>query len=86
MKTLAVVQSPGGAHPSPVQGYYNRDHAAFAEYHQQTRTLEGFDAWLREWVLDQPDRASYLRHLGAQRWGDLAVRAPRLAAPVDYGY
>lgn len=86
MKTLAVVHSPGGAHPSPVQGYYNRDHAAFAEYHQQTRTAEGFDAWLREWVLDQPDRASYLRHLGAHRWEALAVRESRLAAPVDYGY
>ncbi|HLY32515.1 MAG TPA: CoA-transferase, partial [Ktedonobacterales bacterium] len=60
LKTLAVVHAPGGAHPSPAQGYYNRDHAAFAEYHEQTRTPEGFAAWLREWVLDQPDRASYL--------------------------
>ncbi|HEY7848776.1 MAG TPA: CoA-transferase, partial [Ktedonobacterales bacterium] len=51
-KTLAVVREPGGAHPSPVQGYYNRDHAAFAEYHQATRTPEGFAAWLRAWVLD----------------------------------
>ena len=46
MKTLAVVHAPGGAHPSPVQGYYNRDHAAFAEYHQRTRTVEGFAEWL----------------------------------------
>lgn len=86
MKTLAVVHAPGGAHPSPVQGYYNRDHAAFADYHQRTRTVEGFADWLREWVLDQPDRASYLDHLGAERWRALAVREPRLAAPVDYGY
>ena len=86
MKTLAVVHAPGGAHPSPVQGYYNRDHAAFAEYHQRTRTTEGFDNWLREWVLEQPDRASYLDHLGAERWRALAVRESRLAAPVDYGY
>ncbi|MGH2487424.1 MAG: CoA transferase subunit A [Ktedonobacterales bacterium] len=86
MKTLAVVHAPGGAHPSPVQGYYNRDHAAFTEYHQQTRAPEGFDAWLRELVLDQPYRTGYLRHLGAQRWGALAVHESRLAAPVDYGY
>jgi glutaconate CoA-transferase subunit A len=86
MKTLAVVHAPGGAHPSPVQGYYNRDHAAFTEYHQRTRTIEDFDAWLREWVLDQPDRASYLEHLGADRWRALAVRQSRFAAPVDYGY
>ena len=85
-KTLAVVHCPGGAHPSPVQGYYNRDHAAFAEYHERSRTPEGFADWLRETVLDVPDRAAYLDHLGAERWQSLAVREHRLAAPVDYGY
>jgi glutaconate CoA-transferase, subunit A len=86
MKTLAVVHAPGGAHPSPVQGYYNRDHAAFAEYHAATRTPEGFAVWLREWVLNPPDRAAYIAHLGAERWRALAVRDHLLAAPVDYGY
>jgi glutaconate CoA-transferase subunit A len=86
MKTLAVVHAPGGAHPSPVQGYYNRDHAAYAEYHDQSRSPEAFAAWLREWVLDQPDRAAYLEHLGTDRWRSLAAREKHLAAPVDYGY
>ncbi len=85
-KTLAVVHAPGGAHPSPVQGYYNRDHAAFAEYHERSRTVEGFAEWLRETVLDVPDRAAYLDRLSAERWQSLAVREHRLAAPVDYGY
>jgi glutaconate CoA-transferase subunit A len=85
-KTLAVVEVPGGAHPSPVQGYANRDHAAFAEYHQRTRTADDFAAWLDEWVLGLPDRAAYLDHLGAERWRALAVRQSRPAAPVDYGY
>ncbi len=85
-KTLAVVHAPGGAHPAPVQGYYNRDHAAFHEYHERTRTPEGFADWLREQVLEQPDRAAYLERLGAARWQSLAVREHRLAAPVDYGY
>lgn len=85
-KTLAVVHEPGGAHPSPVQGYYNRDHAAFAEYHKASRTPEGFAEWLRAWVLDVPDRAAYLARLGDARWQSLAPREPRLAAPVDYGY
>ena len=85
-KTLAVVHEPGGAHPSPVQGYYNRDHAAFAAYHQQTRTPEGFDAWLREWVLDLPDRTAYLERLGGERWAALQPRTHLPAAPVDYGY
>ncbi len=86
MKTLAVVHAPGGAHPSPVQGVYNRDHAYYAEYHQRTRTPEGFAEWLREQVLEVPDRAAYLERLGAARWQALAVREQRLPAPVDYGY
>jgi glutaconate CoA-transferase subunit A len=86
MKTLAVVHAPGGAHPSPVQGYYNRDHAYFAEYHQRTRTREEFAVWLREQVLDVPDRATYLQRLGSDRWQALQAQTPRLAAPVDYGY
>lgn len=86
MKTLAVAHVPGGAHPSPVQGFYNRDHAAYAEYHEHSRAPEDFAAWLREWVLGVPDRATYLEQLGAERWRSLAVREPRLAAPVDYGY
>lgn len=85
-KTLAVVEIPGGAHPSPVQGYSNRDHAYYAEYHQQTRTAEDFAAWLDEWVLGLPDRAAYLEHLGAERWQGLGVRQSRPAASVDYGY
>jgi glutaconate CoA-transferase subunit A len=85
-KTLAVVHEPGGAHPSPVQGYYNRDHGAFAEYHKASRTPEGFAEWLRAWVLDLPDRAAYLAKLGEARWQALAAKEQRLAAPVDYGY
>lgn len=84
-KTLAVVHAPGGAHPSPVQGYYNRDHAYFAEYHERSRTPEDFTAWLQEQVLDAPDRAAYLERLGAERWRSLAIRTPLPAAPVDYG-
>jgi glutaconate CoA-transferase subunit A len=85
-RVTAVVHEPGGAHPSPVQGYYNRDHAFFADYHAATRTIEGWQTWLRTWVLDVPDRATYLRTLGEERWSALQRRESRLAAPVDYGY
>src|SRR6266849_7430991 len=47
----AVVHAPGGAHPSPVQGYYGRDHAAFGEYHRVSRSRDGFVGWLQQWVL-----------------------------------
>src|SRR5690242_15736292 len=86
VKVLAVVHEPGGAHPAPVQGYCNRDHLAFHEYHQQTRSLEGFERWLAEWVTGVANRQEYLAHLGAERWQGLAVQTHRYAAPVDYGY
>jgi len=85
-KVLAVVHEPGGAHPSPVQGYYNRDHEAYHAYHRQSRTLEGFQAWLEQWVLGVRDRAEYLTRLGAARWRRLQRIEPRYAELVDYGY
>ncbi|HEY7348546.1 MAG TPA: CoA-transferase [Ktedonobacterales bacterium] len=86
VKALAVVHEPGGAHPAPVQGYYNRDHGAFREYHTRTRSLEGFEQWLAEWVTGIANRQEYLAHLGAERWQSLAVKEHRYAAPTDYGY
>lgn len=85
-KVRAVVHQPWGTHPSPVQGYSNRDHAYFHEYHTRTRTSQGFQEWLREWVLEIPDRAAYMEKLGTERLSSLGVKEHRYAAPVDYGY
>lgn len=82
---VAVIAMPGGAHPSPVQGYYNRDHPFFHEYHAATRTSAGWDAWLQKWIIDLPNHEAYLDKLGT-RWPALQRRESRLAAPVDYGY
>jgi glutaconate CoA-transferase, subunit A len=82
----AVVHEPGGAHPSPVQGYYGRDHAFFAQYHQQTRQLEGFEEWLAQWVLRVSDRREYMNQLGAARIELLNVKQHAMSAPADYGY
>jgi glutaconate CoA-transferase subunit A len=86
LKTLAVVHVPGGAHPSPVPGYYNRDHKAYAEYHQRSRTAEDFALWQQEWIDALPDRDAYLDHLGVERWSGLSIAEHRFAAPVDYGF
>ena len=85
-KVRAVVHEPWGAHPSAVQGYYNRDHQFYHDYHIQTRTLEGFQTWLDAWVLSTPDRAAYLQKLGESRLQSLGVKEHYYAAPVDYGY
>ena len=85
-KVRAVVHEPWGAHPSTVQGYSNRDHTYYHEYHERTRTLEGFQDWLEEWVLQLPARADYVKKLGKERLRGLGVKEHRYAAPVDYGY
>jgi glutaconate CoA-transferase subunit A len=85
-KVRAVVHEPGGAHPSPIQGYANRDHAFYHDYHTATRTPEGYQDWLETWVLSLPDRAAYLSKLGTERLQALAITRHRYAAPVDYGY
>lgn len=69
-KVAAVVEAPGACHPAPLQDRYGRDHEFFHEYHRATRTPEGFEGWIREWVLDLPDRAAYLAKLGG-RWSAL---------------
>jgi glutaconate CoA-transferase subunit A len=82
-RVSAVAHVPGGAHPSPVQGYYGRDHAFFGEYHDATRSREGFLSWLDEWVRGVHSREEYLAKLGA-RFEALRPKAPRPAAVVDY--
>jgi len=82
----AVVHEPWGAHPAPVQGYYGRDHAFFAEYHEQSRKLEDFERWVEHWVLKVPSRADYLKQLGDNRVGALKVHEHALSAPADFGF
>jgi glutaconate CoA-transferase subunit A len=81
----AVVILAGGAHPSPVQGHYNRDHALYADWHARSATPEGADGWLDEWVRGPGDHAGYLAKLGRARLDRLRPPGARLAAPVDYG-
>jgi glutaconate CoA-transferase subunit A len=83
-KVCAVVHAPGGAHPSPVQGVWSRDHAFFLEYHAATKTSAGFDAWRSLWVDGVADREQYLTRLGDDRVERLRERGEHLAAPVNY--
>ena len=66
-KVVAVVEERLACHPSPLHQSYPRDHEFFHEYHRATRTPEGFDAWIGEWVTGLPDRAAYVKKIAA-RW------------------
>lgn len=85
-KVAAVVHEPWGAHPSPVQGYYGRDHAFFAQYHEQSRTPEDFERWLERWVIGVADRKAYMEQVGACSVEELGVKQHAYSAPADFGY
>ena len=80
----AVVVEPWGAHPSYVQGSYDRDNRFYLEWDAITRDESTTQAWLREWVHDLDGRAAYMAKLGdgADRGAD-AGSAP--SGSVDYG-
>jgi glutaconate CoA-transferase subunit A len=80
----AVVHEPLGAHPSYVQGSYDRDNDFYLEWDRLSRDEGRTLAWLDEWVHGVPDRAAYLRKVGPERLAALRPRAA-LAAPIDYG-
>jgi glutaconate CoA-transferase subunit A len=81
-KVAAVVHEPGGAHPSPVQGFFKRDHAFYRDYAERSRSVDGYLAWLEQWVMDVPDRATYMDRVDAEA---LRIVRHRMSEPVDYG-
>jgi glutaconate CoA-transferase subunit A len=48
----AVAAAPGGAHPSYVHGYYERDNAFYVRWDAISRDREAFGDWIREHVLE----------------------------------
>jgi glutaconate CoA-transferase subunit A len=82
----AVVHSPWGAHPSPVPGFYNRDHQAFIDYRNESKTAALFAKWQRRWVDSIHSPNDYLEFLGPERMAGLAIKNHVFSETVDYGY
>ena len=80
----AVVQVPYGAHPSYVQGYYDRDNAFYLQWDELSRDPERVGAWLDEWVYGLADHAAYMCKLGAETVGRIRPGAAP-AARIEYG-
>jgi glutaconate CoA-transferase subunit A len=85
LKVAAVVHEPWGALPAPLPGHYGRDHESFTRYHAESRTPEGFRAWLDRWVLGVDDWKGFLDRLGPERLARLRAEGARPAAPPDHG-
>ncbi len=85
-KVSAVVCAPWGAHPSPVPGYYNRDHQVFLDYRTRSRTKEEFEKWKMVWADMAGKTHHYAAFIGEERLERLAITRHSESWPVDYGY
>jgi glutaconate CoA-transferase subunit A len=85
-RVSAVAHAPWGGHPSPVPGYYNRDHQAFIDYRNQSKTSADFAEWKKYWVDNVHSSQNYAELLGDKRIAELAIKHHDLSEPVDYGY
>jgi glutaconate CoA-transferase subunit A len=80
----AVVEEPYGAHPSFVQGYYDRDNDFYVAWEDIGRTEEGMKAYLDEWVYGVEGRREYVEKLGSSVRERLTPEPFRSPA-VNYG-
>jgi glutaconate CoA-transferase subunit A len=80
----AVVVEPYGAHPSYVQGAYDRDNRFYLDWDPISRDEDATRAWLRDWVFDLDGRAAYVEKLGPDRVASLRP-GPAPSGVVDYG-
>jgi glutaconate CoA-transferase subunit A len=80
----AVVHEPYGAHPSYVQGYYDRDNESYLAWDKLSQDHAAVEAWLDEWVYRLPNHSAYVKKLGQSHFDRLKPE-PWLAPSVDYG-
>lgn len=82
----SVVHEPFGSFPSPTQGYARRDDDFYFEYHKATRTRDGFEQWLKNWVLGVEDHRGFLKRLGTERFERLQPEGSLFAPTVSFSY
>jgi glutaconate CoA-transferase subunit A len=81
----AVVVEPWGAHPSYVQGAYDRDNHFYRDWDAIAREAATTQAWLDEWVYGVSGRADYMDKLGTERQASLRPSGSAPSGSVDYG-
>ncbi|HEY2919361.1 MAG TPA: CoA-transferase [Candidatus Binatia bacterium] len=82
----SVVHEPFGSFPSPTQGYARRDDDFYFDYHKVTRTRDGFEQWLKTWVLGVKDHRQFLKILGKERIESLRPQGNLFAPAVSFNY
>jgi len=80
----AVVREPWCAHPSYVQGYYDRDNEFYVKWDDITKEHETTMKYIDEWVNGVESRAEYLKKMPASKILELLPKAA-YSTPVNYG-
>lgn len=80
----AVVEVPKGAHPSFVQGYYDRDGDFYRRWNDVSKDPDELSGWLHEWIHELEGHHEYVAKQGREFWEQLeSPYVPSL--PVNYG-
>lgn len=80
----AICHVPTGAHPSYVQGAYDRDNAFYREWTPISKDPEMLQEWIDTHIRTTRNHEEYLDSIGRTRIDDLRM-SPRLSGSVDYG-
>lgn len=80
----AVCVVPRGAHPSYVQGSYDRDNAFYRMWPKMAKDSQRLQEWLDEHIHGTADHEEYLATIGEEQLDSLRV-ASKPSQPVDYG-
>lgn len=80
----AVCVVPRGAHPSYVQGSYDRDNAFYRMWPKMAKDPQRLQEWLEKHVHGTADHEEYLATIGEEQLDSLKV-ASKPSQPVDYG-
>lgn len=84
----AVVESPWGAHPTEVLGYYNMDRFFYGMFTMANVSADGAKAWMEEWIYGCENHEAYLERY-VNKFGmemlDKIRAKPFYSAPANYG-
>lgn len=79
-----VVHEPWGAHPSYVQGHYDRDNDFYVKWDDISKTPETYQDYLNEFVRGVRGRQEYRQKMG--RLLDKLAAKSKMCQGVNYGY
>lgn len=80
-----VVHEPWGAHPSYVQGFYDRDNDFYVKWEEISKSTDTYRTYLEDFVMGVKDRAGYVKKMSGPNWDRLAAKA-RMSEGVNYGF